>query len=318
MPSDQPVDWFPETQGPPTVNREHRPSKGRGPRPGPARWRRLLPVLLVCALAAGCERQAPQADLERPTAAVYSAGADRIFVLDHAAGGAGASIARLTRDGRVEQRRWLTGFSSQAVLMTQGAVLYVADGAAMRRFDVHSGAELGRVEFDRARLSDLAVDAGGLVHGLDRDQQRVLRLVDNRMSHLLLPHDTKPIAILHAADALWILLAAGDGRGGAVLLRRSRDDEERVCRLESVSAQSVLLSLDRQRIGLFDSGRQRLYRFDRDCRPLLHWRIAAGPVRFALLPDDRLAIPEPEARRVRVMPAPDRLLADAPKAFTSN
>lgn len=279
--------------------------------------RRLGLGLLLAALA-GCAPEQGEANrLERPAIAVYSPGAGSVFVLHEDTGPdgkRGSCIARLGLDGRVEQRHWRHGFGPRAVLAAQGDALYVSDAHALWRFDARSGAELGHMSFDNARLTDVAIDEQGLVHVLDQSKGQVLRLAGDRASHLPLPPHTRPIAIAHGADALWILLV-DQRHNETILLRRTFEDEERVCRLAPVSSQSVLLGLERNRIGLFDPRTQRLRRFDRDCRELLHWRIAAGPVRMTQLPGDRLAIPEPEQGRVSVMATPDRLLADAPRQF---
>lgn len=283
-----------------------------------ATLRRSGVVLLLAALL-GCEPGQGEANrLERPVTAVYSSGAASVFVLYREAGKAGgppqSGIARLSLDGRVEQRHWRDGFGPEAVLVARGEGLYVGDGGELWHFDARTGAELGHISLDHARLTDIAVDEQGLVHVLDQRKGQVLRIAGNRAVHLPLPAHTRPIAILHGADALWILLAE-PGRNEQILLRRSFEDEERLCRLSPASDQTILINLERDRIGLFDPQSQRLRRFDRECRELLHWRIAAGPVRLAPLPGDRLAIPEPQHHRVSVMATPDRLLADAPRQF---
>jgi len=275
--------------------------------------------MVLLAMLAGCMPGEGEANrLERPAIAVYSAGAGRVFVLHQQAQGpgqpVGTRIARMNLDGQVERRNWRQGFGPNAALAAQGNTLYVSDGSELWQFDARSGDELAHVTVDHAQLSDVAVDPHGLVHVLDQRKARVLRVVGERAVNLPLPPRTTPIAILHSADALWILLA-GQGRDETILLRRSFADDERLCRLSPVSGRSVLVDLERNRIGLFDPKTQRLRRFDQDCRELLHWRIAAGPVRFAQLPGDRLAIPEPERDRVNVMATPDRLLADAPGQF---
>jgi len=278
------------------------------------RW--LAPLLLALT---GCAREVSDV-FDSPVAAVYSDAADRVFVLErgHARDAAGsahtASIARLLPDGRTEQHRWRDGFSSQAVLAAGGDELFVADGDQLWFFDARSGAQRQRVVLNGTQLTDLAADDSGLVYTLDSAAHQVLRIAGERATALPLPAASKPLAILKAADALWIL--ALNSRAQAMLLRHRQGEPDRQCALGEVGAQSVLLKPDQRSVGVFDPRTQRLQRWDGQCRPLLGWRIAAGGVRPAFLPRlDRLFIPQPRSGRVAVLVAPSQLLADGPGAL---
>lgn len=108
-------------------------------------WRRAGWWLPVCLLA--CREPAPGFD--RPFAVIHDPAQDVYLVVDHGPpGGGGARVVVVRPDGVVAKPRWLTAdrqgveLSAPTGIAVQSGVVWLADGAVLRRFRCPGGEPL--------------------------------------------------------------------------------------------------------------------------------------------------------------------------------
>ncbi len=129
-------------------------------------------MLAAAAFSSGCERAVP-AKFSAPAAALHEPVADVYLVSNARPDGApGYLVAVSPEDGA--RRMWADGAAPDVELVRPagmalvGDVLWVADGAALRRFDRRTGAQLASVPVDgAAHLVDVAAGPGGAVYACD-------------------------------------------------------------------------------------------------------------------------------------------------------
>lgn len=116
-----------------------------------------------------------------PESAAYDSARDVIYVSNVAGpplekNGAGF-ISRVSPDGQMLERDWVTGLDAPKGLVIDGAMLYVADIDRLVAIDIETGEIAGTWPGEGAQfLNDTAVDAQGRVYVSDMSQHRIYRL----------------------------------------------------------------------------------------------------------------------------------------------
>lgn len=155
-------------------------------------------------------------------------------------------VSRISRDGKMLQRDWVTGLNAPKGVIVAGDRLYLSDITHLVAIDTTTARVVGRYEAPGAKfLNDVAVTPAGTVLAADSATGRIFALADGRVSvwaedaHLraingLLPEksrlvittmDGKLLAMDYATKAVTVLadgLGNGDGvarvKGGGYLV----------------------------------------------------------------------------------------------------
>jgi hypothetical protein len=116
-----------------------------------------------------------------PESAVFD-GSRNVIYISNVAGqpleknGAGF-ISRVSPDGEMLEREWVTGLDAPKGLVIDGATLYVSDIDRLVAIDIEAGEIAGSWTGEGAHfLNDTAVDAEGRVYVSDMAQHRIYRL----------------------------------------------------------------------------------------------------------------------------------------------
>lgn len=92
-------------------------------------------------------------------------------------------ISKLTPDGKVVARNWVTGLNSPKGLRSHGGTLWVADVDELVAIDIASGTVRSKVSIEGAKfLNDVATGPDGTVYVSDTFTSRIYRVRDNKAS----------------------------------------------------------------------------------------------------------------------------------------
>ncbi len=140
---------------------------------------------MAAALPAAAQHSASEAwileGLSTPESAVFDSARNVIYISNVAGqplekNGAGF-ISRVSPDGEMLEREWVTGLDAPKGLVTDGTTLYVSDIDRLVAIDIEAGEITGAWPGEGAHfLNDTAVDAQGRVYVSDMTQHRIYRL----------------------------------------------------------------------------------------------------------------------------------------------
>jgi hypothetical protein len=92
-------------------------------------------------------------------------------------------ISKMTRDGKLEQLKWVEGLNAPKGMVINGFKLYVSDIDKLVEIDTRTGKIANSYAADGAVfLNDTAVDAAGNVYASDIAKKKIWQLKDGKMS----------------------------------------------------------------------------------------------------------------------------------------
>lgn len=152
--------------------------------------------------------------LEKPESAVFDAARNVIYVSsigNEISGKDGSGyISRISPDGSVLERAWVTDLNAPKGLALRDPLLYVAVVDELVAIDVESGEIVERHPAEGAEfLNDVAVDASGNVYVSDSATHAIYRLSNGQMTRYLEGGSMMGPNGVYAADD-GLIVAAGD------------------------------------------------------------------------------------------------------------
>ena len=128
-------------------------------------------------------------------------------------------IAKVSPDGKMIERQWLTGLSSPTGLALDGGKLYVADIDQLVEIDIASKSVTNRYPAPGAKwFNDVASDGKGVVYVADSATNTIWRLKDGKFEAWLTDEE------LNAPNGLYV---EGDTLACRALWRHGRERQGR-------------------------------------------------------------------------------------------
>lgn len=126
--------------------------------------------------------------LKAPESAYYDADSDQLFLSQIGEGGGGGRdgdgwISKLSKDGKMIENKWVTGFDSPKGLRSYKGTLWVTDLDEVISIDIKSGKVKSRIEVpDATFLNDLAICPLGTVFVSDMVKSRIIMIHNGKPS----------------------------------------------------------------------------------------------------------------------------------------